>query len=238
MREPVEALFSRYSWPTVRLLKWSLRTGIRPFYRLRVQGAEHVPPTGPGIVAANHVSLFDAAAVQLAVRRRLTALAKAEYWKSRRTRWIFDLTGQIPVERGSDEASASVEAGLRVLALGGLLHIHPEGSRSPDGRMYRGKSGVGRLAAQSGAPVIPTAVLGTLAIFPRHAKRPRLNGRVTVRFAPAVCFPSADPDDPAALHAFVDDVMARIRDMSGQEYVDEYNDAPAHAKRATRPGGA
>jgi 1-acyl-sn-glycerol-3-phosphate acyltransferase len=228
MREPVEELFPWYAIWAVRVLKPLVKVVAHAAFRVRVDGLEHVPASGAAIVAANHVSLLDAPIIFLIVRRRVTFLAKAEYWESRWKRfWLGTLAGQIPVRRGSDTAAAALHEGLRVLEHGGLIGIHPEGTRSPDGRLYRAKTGVSRLAAASGAPVIPVAALGTRDALPMGKRLPRFGRTVTFRFGEPLRFPAqADADDPAALHAFADDVMATIAAMTGQVRCDAYNESP------------
>lgn len=220
MRERVEELFPGYSRTAYRAVKASLGSLMRALYRVRVEGLENIPD-GPAIVAANHISFLDSLFIPLAIPRRVTYLAKAEYWDSWKTRWFFELVGQIPVRRdNSAKAQAALDAGKRVLSHDGLLGIYPEGTRSPDGRLYRGKTGVGRMASEVGVPVIPVGLIGTREIMPKDAKMPALRGDVTVRFgAPLRSEPS---DDPMATRSFVDSLMYEIRNLSGQEYVDSY----------------
>jgi 1-acyl-sn-glycerol-3-phosphate acyltransferase len=235
VREPVEELFSRYSWPAVRILKAVVGTAARAGFRLRTEAMENVPGAGPAILAANHVSLLDAPLIEIVVRRRVTYLAKAEYWDKWSKRWAFNLTGQIPVQRDTADASDAVTQGLRVLAYGGLLGLHPEGTRSPDGRLYRAKTGVARLAAGSGAPVIPIGVVGSLDVLPKGKKVPRFGRTITARFDEPMWFPTtADPDDADAHRAFADDVTARIAALTGQEICDEYNDGSSRRHRRVR----
>jgi 1-acyl-sn-glycerol-3-phosphate acyltransferase len=227
MREPVEELFPAYGRAAVRVLKPLVKAAAHAAFRVRVDGFDHLPRAGPAIVAANHVSLLDAPMIFLISGRRVTFLAKAEYWEQPFKRfWLGTLAGQIPVERGTDTAAAALDEGLRVLELGGLIGIHPEGTRSPDGRMYRPKTGVARLAAASGAPVVPVGVVGTLEVLPKGRSVPRFGRTITFTFGEPLRFPpGADATDPDVLHAFADDVMARIATMTGQQRCDEYNDA-------------
>jgi 1-acyl-sn-glycerol-3-phosphate acyltransferase len=158
------------------------------------------------------------------IPRRVTYLAKAEYWDSWKTRWFFDLVGQIPVKRqNAEKAQEALESGLRVLGSDGLLGIYPEGTRSPDGCLYRGKTGVARMAVQAGSPVIPVGLVGTREIMAKEAKLPRMRGAVTVRFGEPMRISRAEVEaDPLALRSFVDGVMYEICRLSGQEYRDEY----------------
>jgi 1-acyl-sn-glycerol-3-phosphate acyltransferase len=224
MREPVEDLFPAYSRTAYRVIKAGLGAAMRRAYRISVEGLHNVPSDGPGIIAANHISFLDSLFIPLVIPRRVTYLAKAEYWDSWKTRWFFDLVGQIPVRRDdSAKALAALEAGSRVLKRGGLLGIYPEGTRSPDGCLYRGRTGVARMAAECDVPVIPAGLVGTREIMPKDARFPRLRGEVTLRFgAPLRISKDEIAGDPMALRVFVDGVMYAIRELSGQEYRDEY----------------
>jgi 1-acyl-sn-glycerol-3-phosphate acyltransferase len=197
---------------------------MRRAYNIKIEGLHHIPQDGSGIVAANHISFLDSFFIPLAIPRRVTYLAKAEYWDSWKTKWFFDLVGQIPVRRDdSAKASAALESGSRVLHKGGLLGIYPEGTRSPDGALYRGKTGVARMAAECDAPVIPVGLIGTREIMPKDAKLPHLRGAVTLRFGEPMHIDKEEvADDPMALRGFVDALMYEIRSLSGQDYRDEY----------------
>jgi 1-acyl-sn-glycerol-3-phosphate acyltransferase len=231
MRERVEDLFPGYSRTAYSAIKTTLGAVMRGLYRVRVEGLENIPESGAGIVAANHTSFLDSLFIPLAIPRRVTYLAKAEYWDSWKTRWFFDLVGQIPVRRdNSAKAQAALEAGQKVLSYDGLLGIYPEGTRSPDGRLYRGKTGVGRMAAEANVPVIPVGLIGTREIMSKEAKMPRLRGDVTVRFGEPLQPDMSD--DPMSTRSFVDALMFEIRNLSGQEYVDSYVDRKAHAVAA------
>jgi 1-acyl-sn-glycerol-3-phosphate acyltransferase len=224
VREPVEELFPRYSRGAYRVIKAVLGGLMNRAYNVRVEGLENVPDSGNGIVAANHISFLDSLFIPLVLPRRVTYLAKAEYWESWKTRWFFDLVGQIPVKRqDSAKAQEALDSGLRVLGRDGLLGIYPEGTRSPDGCLYRGKTGVARMAAQASAPVIPVGLVGTREIMAKEAKLPRMRGDVAVRFGEPMRISQADVDsDPLAMRSFVDGLMYEICRLSGQEYRDEY----------------
>jgi len=224
MHEPVEELFPAYSRMAYRAIKASLGAFMTRTYRIRLEGIENVPASGAGIVAANHISFIDSLFIPLVIPRRVTYLAKAEYWDSWKTRWFFNLVGQIPVRRdNSAKAVAALEAGARVLNKGGLLGIYPEGTRSPDGVLYRGRTGVARMALECNVPVIPVGLVGTREIMPKDAKLPRMRGDVTLRFGTPMHIAKDDAgDDPMALRRFVDALMYEIRELSGQEYLDEY----------------
>ncbi len=224
MREKVEELFPSYSRGAYKLIKTVLGGIMNGLYRVNVEGLDNISSAGRGILAANHISFLDSFFIPLAIPRRVTYLAKAEYWDSWRTRWFFDLVGQIPVRRDdSAKAQAALDSGLRVLGRDGLLGIYPEGTRSPDGCLYRGKTGVARMAAQAEAPVIPVGLIGTREIMSKEAKLPRLRGAVTVRFGEPMSISRDEVEgDPLAMRSFVDGLMYEIRRLSGQEYKNEY----------------
>jgi 1-acyl-sn-glycerol-3-phosphate acyltransferase len=225
MREPVEELFSKPSRAAYRGIKSVLGAVMNKAYRIRIEGLENVPKAGNAILAANHISFLDSFFIPLAVPRRVTYLAKAEYWDSWKTRWFFDLVGQIPVRRhDAAKASAALDAGRQVLNRGGLLGIYPEGTRSPDGVCYRGKTGVARMALDTHSPVIPVGLVGTREIMDKDAKMPKMRGDVTVRFGTPHRFSEDQDGDPLALRTFVDGLMYDICSLSGQDYRDEYAD--------------
>ena len=214
-----------------------LRTGLRrvvgPFaralYRPVVEGRDNGPRHGPVILAANHLSFFDSIVIPLVAGRPVSFLAKAEYFheggpKGRLKREFFTAIEAVPVERdGHRAAQAALEAAAEVLAAGRAFGIYPEGTRSRDGRLYRGRTGVAWLAFRSGAPVVPVAVCGTELIQPVGARLPRVR-RVTVRFGTPLHF--APPDSPRAAgplrRAATDEVMAAIQALSGQEPTGHY----------------
>jgi 1-acyl-sn-glycerol-3-phosphate acyltransferase len=234
LREPVEELFSKSSRVAYRGIKAVLGSVMNRAYRIRIEGLENVPEHGRGIVAANHISFLDSFFIPLAIPRRVTYLAKAEYWDSWKTRWFFDLVGQIPVRRhDAAKAMAALDAGRQVLSRDGLLGIYPEGTRSPDGVCYRGKTGVARMALDTDSPVIPVGLIGTREIMSKDAKLPHLRGDVTVRFGKPHIFTKDEAGgDPLSLRSFVDSLMYDICKLSGQEYRDEYADKRAKKEHA------
>lgn len=192
---------------------------------LTVDGADLVPTRGPLIVAANHLAEIDSLVVPLAIRRRLSFLAKAEYFtgsgiRGRAARAFFAGTGQIPVDRSGGDGAA-LDAAERVLRGGGAWAIYPEGTRSPDGRLHRGHTGALRVAARvPGTMIVPVVVDGTAAVNPSGSRRVG-RGQVSVRIGEAVA--ADDLLGPAAdVRAGTDALMAIIRDLGGLEYVDEY----------------
>ncbi|MEY3019817.1 MAG: hypothetical protein RLZZ272_801 [Actinomycetota bacterium] len=199
---------------------------VMPYLSLSVEGLEHVPADGPAVMACNHLSFIDSIVLPLSIPRPIYFLGKADYWDSWRTRWFFHGAGVVPVQRGGGARSeASLRTGVEILGRGELLGIYPEGTRSPDGRLYRGKTGPVRMAIEAGAPVVPCAVVGTEAVMPTGSRLPR-RSPVTVRFgAPLDLSRYAERrEDPYALRSATDELMYEIMLLSGQEYVDEYAD--------------
>jgi len=219
-----------------RALKILLTPVFRLLWRVRVEGAEHVPVRGPVILAPNHVTFLDSLFLPLVVRRRVTFVAKAEYFDSWKTAWFFRACGQIPMRREGGSASERALAAARdVLEAGGVLGIYPEGTRSPDGRLYRGHTGVARLALACRVPVVPVGLVGTSEVQRPGSNMPRPFKRVTVRFGATVDgsrYHAEAANDPLALRRFTDELMFEIRELSDQEYVDRY------AKRHGVVGGA
>lgn len=205
--------------------------------RPRIAGREHLPTRGPVIVAANHLSVLDSFYLALAARRPVTFLAKREYFErpgpvGRLQRWFFLTLGQIPVDRrGGTGASSALRRAVEILNDGGAWGIHPEGTRSPDGRMYRGRTGAVRVALITGAPLVPVAISGTGRADGRSPGR----RRVTIDILPALDLRSGYVDEDR-IRVLTDELMATICERSGQSYIDEY------ARRWTsgdeRPGAA
>jgi 1-acyl-sn-glycerol-3-phosphate acyltransferase len=209
---------------TYWVLKAVLTPVLRFFYRVRVDGIEQVPPNGPVILASNHRSFSDSVFLPLVLRRRLTFVAKAEYFDDPRKAWFLRALGQIPVERTGGPAGRRALASARhVLEAGGMFGIYPEGTRSPDGRLYRGHTGVARLALDTGAPVLAVAMIGTAETQPIGRVRPRLFMPITVRFSRPLTFDRyGDRDDPRILRRVTDEIMFELSELSGQEYASEY----------------
>ncbi|HEY7596428.1 MAG TPA: lysophospholipid acyltransferase family protein [Actinophytocola sp.] len=203
----------------------------RLVYRPRVEGLENVPTEGPVIIAANHRAVLDTAVISLVVRRPVRFLGKAEYFTSRGVRGrlmaaFVDALGFIPVERGNAHAGlAALNAGQNVLNNGGVFAIYPEGTRSLDGRLYRGHTGVAVLALTTGAAVVPVALTGTEKLMPRGGKIPRY-AKVSIRFGEPMDFAQITERNLRARRRVTDEVMAAIRELSQQEYVDSYHRRP------------
>ncbi|MDH2390719.1 lysophospholipid acyltransferase family protein [Streptomyces sp. HNM0663] len=202
---------------------------LRLLFRPRIEGLEHLPAEGAAIVAGNHLSFSDHFLMPAIIRRRITFLAKAEYFtgpgiKGRLTAAFFRSAGQIPVDRSGKEAGqAAIREGLKVLGRNELLGIYPEGTRSHDGRLYKGKVGVAVMALKAGVRVVPCAMVGTFEIQPPGQVLPRIK-RVTVRFGEPLDFSryAGMENEKAALRAVTDEIMYAILRLSGQEYVDRY----------------
>ncbi len=223
------------------VFKAVLKPLLRGLYRIRVEGLENVPRKGPAIIAANHVSFLDSFFIPLVVKRRkMTYLAKADYFKSWKTAWFFKSVGQIPTEReGGEKSKQALNVALGVLKEGKLLGIYPEGTRSPDGKLYRGRTGVARLALTADVPVIPCGLVGTDEVMPKEAKFPRLRGRVEVRvrFGPPLDISryAGQERDRFVLRSATDEIQYEIMQLSGQAYVDEY---ASRAATLPLPGSA
>ncbi|MDT0610927.1 lysophospholipid acyltransferase family protein [Streptomyces lancefieldiae] len=202
---------------------------LRMVFRPRIEGLDHVPASGPAIVAGNHLSFSDHFLMPAVLRRRITFLAKAEYFtgpglKGRLTAFFFRSAGQIPVDRSGKEAGqAAIREGLGVLAKDELLGIYPEGTRSHDGRLYKGKVGVAVMALRAGVPVVPCAMIGTFEAQPPGRKIPKLHP-VVIRFGEPLDFSryAGMETQKAVLRAVTDEIMYAILTLSEQEYVDRY----------------
>ncbi len=185
-------------------------------------GLEHLPATGPALLASNHLGTIDPIILPALMPRRVTFVAKSEYFADGKlTGKLLRALGQLPVERrASSAATAALDAALDVLRAGEVFGIYPEGTRSPDGRLYRGKVGVGWLALASGAPVIPVGMIGSDKVLPRGSVLPR-PVRVEIRLGAPVPV-SGDPSSPKDRRAATDQIMDAIAALTGQERVAGY----------------
>ena len=198
-------------------------------FRPQVEGRENVPDSGSAIIASNHLSFSDSIFMPLMVKRRVTFVAKAEYFtgkglKGWLTKMFFVGTGCIPVDRsGGRAAQAAIDTGMRVLHEGNIFGIYPEGTRSPDGRLYRGKTGVARMALESGAPVIPVAMLNSDEIQPTGQIIPNLR-RPRIVFGRPLDFSRYHgmSGDRFIERAVTDEIMYELMQLSGREYIDIY----------------
>ncbi|MDN5795048.1 MAG: 1-acyl-sn-glycerol-3-phosphate acyltransferase [Intrasporangium sp.] len=213
---------------------WFLKTIVlgpilRLLFRPWVEGEEYVPTEGAAILASNHLSFSDSIFLPVVVSRRVTFLAKSDYFtgsglKGRLTAAFFRGVGQLPVDRSGGTASnAALTSGLKVLRRDELLGIYPEGTRSPDGRLYRGRTGVARMALEAGVPVIPVAMIGTDKAQPTGKRLPRIM-RIGVRIGRPLDFSRYEgmQDDRFVLRSITDEIIYELMLLSGQEYVDMY----------------
>ena len=206
----------------------------RAIYRPRVEGRHNVPKHGAVILASNHLSFIDSVVIPLTAPRKVVFLAKAEYFtgtglRGALSRAWFNALGMIPVERGDTRAAQdSLDAALEVLRQGEAFGIYPEGTRSRDGRLYRGRTGVAWLALTAGVPVVPVALEGTERLQPVGSRLPR-PVRVTVRFGEPLSFADRYAGVPQgrARREVTDEIMAAIHALSGQELAGTYNERPA-----------
>ncbi|WP_019970050.1 1-acyl-sn-glycerol-3-phosphate acyltransferase [Mycobacterium sp. 141] len=202
---------------------------LRILGRPKVTGLEHIPSSGAAILASNHLAVADSFYLPLVVSRRITFLAKAEYFtgtglKGRLNKFFYSSTGQVPIDRtDADSAQSALRTAERILSKGKLLGMYPEGTRSPDGLLYKGKTGLARLALQTGVPVIPVAMVGTDVVNPPGSKMWRF-GRVEVRIGKPMDFSRFDglAGNRFIERAVIDEVMYELMGLSGQEYVDLY----------------
>ncbi|MCU1591061.1 MAG: 1-acylglycerol-3-phosphate O-acyltransferase [Frankiales bacterium] len=208
-------------------LYWVAKVVLTPIltvaFRPKVVGVRGVPRSGPAIIACNHVSYLDWLFLPLVIRfRRISFLAKLEYFtrpglKGAFQRYFFTATGQVPVNRqGTDAASAALRTAKRLLEEGRLVGIFPEGTRSRDGRLYRGRTGVARLAAETGVPVIPCATVGVFELAPPGTRVPRPR-QIGLRFGTPITWPAGRAASPANLRTWTDELMDEIQRLSGQE---------------------
>ena len=211
------------------MLYWVVKAVLTPIlgvcFRVKVEGRENIPRQGAVILASNHRSFLDSIFLPLVLRRRVTFVAKAEYFDDPKTAWFFRGVGQIPIRReGGSASERALASATEVLRAGGVFGIYPEGTRTRDGFLHRGHTGVARLSLRTATAIVPVGLIGTDEVQPIDRRMPRLFRRVTVRFG--------EPLDPArygdfdqehlALRELTDEVMYEIGQLSGYEYVDTY----------------
>jgi len=206
-----------------KILKSFLIPLLMFIFRPKVTGLRHVPSKGPVIIASNHLSFSDSIFMPLVVPRDVTFLAKSEYFTSPGLKGFikkitFIALGQVPVDRsGGKRSEAAIITGLRLLQENRCVGIYPEGTRSPDGRLYKGRTGIARMAIESGAPVIPVAMFNTAEIQPTGQVVPKVR-RVEMVFGEPMYF-SGDSTDQAVLRSATNELMEKIAELSKQEYV-------------------
>lgn len=202
---------------------------LRFFGRPKVYGAENIPKRGGALIASNHLAVADSFYMPLMIRRRVTFPAKQEYFttpglKGKLMKFFFSAAGQVPIDRSSGTAAqAALETCKRLLSIGALVGIYPEGTRSPDGRLYRGKTGVARMAIESGVPVIPVAMVGTDVVNPPGTRMWK-RGHVKVIFGEPLDFTDlkGKSGNSSVERQITDKIMLALKNLSGQEYVDLY----------------
>jgi 1-acyl-sn-glycerol-3-phosphate acyltransferase len=204
----------------------------RLIYRPVIEGREHIPHTGPVLLASNHLSFSDSFVIPLVAPRRVVFLAKSEYFTGKGlrglwVRWLFTATGAVPVRRGTHGAAQeALDSALEILNDGHAFVIYPEGTRSLDGRLYRGRTGVAWLALTAGCQVVPVALSGTQDIQPVGSRLPRIR-KITVRFGAPLDFSHLQGAKPGpARREATDAIMAAIHELSGQELARRYNQPP------------
>lgn len=231
------------------MLYWLMKyVFVGPFLRLTgrptFEGRENFPTSGPALIVGNHLSIADWLFMPLVSPRRVTFLAKSDYYTGKGirgmlSRWFFGGTGQYPIDRtNADAAQAALDAGLEVLGSGELLCMYPEGTRSPDGRLYKGKTGPARLALRAGVPIVPVGVIGTDEYIRADSRWPHPT-RIRVRFGePLDIGPWADRvGDREAEREITDLLMERIRELTGQEYVPDTYGADEKKRLEARVAG-
>jgi len=219
------------------LKKVAIGPAIEVAFHPWVEGLENIPETGAAILASNHLSFSDSIFLPIAVPRKITFMAKSEYFegpgvRGKATAAFFRGAGQVPIDRtGGNASTAAISTGVRLLNEGHLLGIYPEGTRSSDGRLYRGKTGVARMALEARVPVVPVAMINTEMVQPIGRSRPNFGVEVGIRIGEPLDFSRyyGMEDDRFVLRSLTDEIMYRIMDLSGQEYVDKY------ASRSKRP---
>lgn len=217
-----------------RLFYWVIKTVVlgpilKLLFRPWVEGEENIPEEGAAMFASNHLSFSDSVFLPLMVPRRMTFLAKSDYFtgggmKGWLTATFLRAIGQLPVDRSGGKAGeAALQSGLKVLRRGDFLGIYPEGTRSPDGRLYRGRTGIARMALEAGVPVLPVAMVGTDKAQPTGKKVPKIM-RIGMRIGKPLDFSRYEgmENDRFVLRSITDEIMYELMLLSGQEYVDEY----------------
>ncbi|HLE47999.1 MAG TPA: lysophospholipid acyltransferase family protein, partial [Candidatus Thermoplasmatota archaeon] len=217
-------------------VSWYLTTPVvRTLFRTRFEGREHVPKKGPAIIASNHLSFLDHLIVGISIPRQIYFISKDQHFDYPIRRFLFSRWGVIPLKRGEGDQEA-FQKSAEVIERGNVFCIYPEGTRSLDGRLHKGHTGVARLAAITKAPVVPVAMLGTFEAMPKGKSVPRLV-KCGARFGPALDFSSyhGKENDRDAMRKVTDEIMEAIQKLSGQDYVDAYQFNPevkTHAKPA------
>ena len=214
-----------------------LRPIARRLWDIETDGFERLPADGPAILCPNHISFLDSAFLMLCVPRNISFVGKAEYMDSWKTRYVFPALGMIPIDRsGGSKSRAALETAARVLRRGELFGIFPEGTRSRDGILHKGRTGAARLAVDEGVPIYPVGIVGTDTIQPPDAKAPKLFRSCTIAIGRPIKPDryAASAERHRALRAMIDEVMFEIRELTGQDYVNTYAGKSADADGETR----
>lgn len=206
-----------------------VRRVVRPvskrLWTFDLQGFDRLPAEGPAILCPNHVSFLDSAFLMLQVPRNISFVGKAEYMDSWKTKYLFPLMGMIPIDRGGgDKSQAALDTAEAVLRRGELFGIFPEGTRSRDGILHKGRTGAARLALKIGCPMFPVGIIGTREIQPPDAKVPKLRGQCTIKIGRPINVERyrSRGDDHMVLRQVTDELMFEIRDLTGQDYRNVY----------------
>lgn len=227
------------------LKRFLLGPWLRVLFRPWLEGEDHLPKDGAAVLVSNHLSFSDSIFLPLLLPRRVTFLAKSDYFtgtgiKGTFNRLFFSGTGQVPIDRSGGQASeAAMRTGLRILDDGNLLALYPEGTRSPDGRLYRGRTGAARMALHAQVPVIPVAMIGTYEAQPTGRVRPSLR-RIGVRLGAPIDLSRyyGMADDRFVLRSATDEIMYDLMELTGQTYADMYANVAKEQLKAARSRAA
>jgi 1-acyl-sn-glycerol-3-phosphate acyltransferase len=214
----------------------------RRLWDIELHGFERLPEAGAAILCPNHISFIDSAFLMLSVPRNISFVGKAEYMRSWKTKYLFPVLGMIPIDRsGGSKSAAALDLAAGVLHRGELFGIYPEGTRSRDGKLHKGRTGAARLALEVGAPIYPVGIVGTDRIQPPDARVPKLFRSCSISIGrpirPERYASMAEPH--RAYRAMTDEVMFEIRELTGQDYIDRYagqsDDSGPDTPRQARP---
>lgn len=215
-----------------------LRPIARRLWDIETDGFERLPADGPAILCPNHISFLDSAFLMLCVPRNISFVGKAEYMDSWKTKYVFPAMGMIPIDRsGGSRSRAALDTAAQVLRRGELFGIFPEGTRSRDGALHKGRTGAARLAVDEGVPIFPVGIVGTDAIQPPDAKAPKLFKSCTITVGRPIKPEryAKSPERHRALRSMIDEVMFEIRELTGQDYFNTYAGKSSEADGEVRP---
>jgi 1-acyl-sn-glycerol-3-phosphate acyltransferase len=221
-----------------RPVGWVMKPLFRFLWKFDVQGLNNLPSSGGAVICANHLSAIDSFVVPAVLPRPIMYVGKSEYLDDWKTAMLFPKLGMIPIDRrGGDHAAAALDVARTVLETGGLFGIYPEGTRSRSGRLHRGHTGAARLAIETGAPIVPVGLVGTVGIQPPDQTMPNLFRRASIRFGSPIDVTRYRRriGDRVLYRELIDEVMFEIAALSGQEYDDTYAGSTGHAATSTEP---